>query len=739
MDSTISPVDDASRQSLVLPEIALVAYSRVLRKRRWVILGTLVFAVAAAMVWTLRQTKIYQGVATLDIETSAPQVLGSKVEEVIDRSNPWYTKDYYETQYKIITSRAVAQRVVDKLGLAEDPKFLGVEKIHDPQQRQKAMQAADPVAALQARTKVAPIRDSHLAYVEVEDADPERAALYANTLAESYIEQVADQRFGATQGAADWLQKQIGPLKSSLEGSELALYDYKRDHNILSMSLEDQLNTTSQKLKTLADEITRVQTKKIELAAQVKQIQLLQDQGRAAGGFNADSFGPVVQSALIQGLKQSYFTQKQKVAELSTRYEAKHPSLIQAESELTATKEQLQREIDQIVEATAAEYRAASDSEAALQKLFDETRQEAFEINKKEVDYKKLERDEKNSQEVYDLVLRRLKETDLSALLKTSNLHLLDPAIVPRVPVKPDVKLILQVALVLGLLAGLGLAFVVEKLDSTFKGQEDVERILGLPFLGIVPSIADEVLPKGPPERSSQARDLFIHTHPKSSVAECCRSIRTNLLFMSPDHPLKRILVTSSGPQEGKTTTAVSLGIAMAQSGNRVLIIDTDMRRPRLHRAFGVSNEVGISTAVVGEAKIEDCIKSTEIPNLFVLPCGPLPPNPAEMLHADRFREVAATLDGKFDRLIFDSPPLVAVADSSVLSTHVDGVVLVLKAGKTSFDIARRAVGALEGVKAPLAGAILNDLDVTSREYGYYYYYYHRGYYGEEKSGKAAG
>ncbi len=720
------------------PEIDLLAYWRVIRKRRWTILLSLVFVVAATLIWTLRQPKIYRAAATLDIEVSAPQVLGSKIEDV-DAPNPWYSKDYYETQYKIITSRAVAQRVVDKLGLAEDPKFLGLEAIKDPEALQRAIKGADAVASLQARIKVEPVRDSHLAYVNVEDPDPERATLYANTVAESYIEETADQRLGATKGAADWLQKQIGPLKNSLEGAEMALYDYKRDQNMLSMSLEDQQNTTSQRLKTLSDEITKIQTHKIELAAQVKQIRLLQEQGRATGEFSADSFGPVVQSAFIQNLKQAYFTQKQKVAELSARYEDKHPNLIQARSQLAVAKEQLQREIDHIVDAIAAEYQAASDSEAALQKLFDQTRMEAFEINKKEVDYKKLERDEKNSQQVYDLVLRRLKETDLSVLLKTSNLHLLDLAIVPRVPVKPNVQTNLLVALTLGLLGGLGLAFIIEKLDSTFKGQEDIERVLGLAFLGIVPSIVDEALPRAPQEKAAIARDLFVHTHPKSSVAECCRSIRTNLLFMSPDHPLRRILVTSSGPQDGKTTTAVSLGIAMAQSGNRVLIIDSDMRRPRLHRAFGVANELGLSTAVVGEAKIEDCVKRTEVPNLFVLPCGPVPPNPAEMLHADRFHEIIDSLAAKYDRLIFDSPPLGAVADAAVLSTHVDGTLLVLKAGKTTFEVARRAVATLEGVKAPLAGAILNDLDLESREYGYYYYYYHRGYYAEEQSNKAAG
>ncbi len=722
-----------------LPEIDLLAYWRIVRKH-WGLIAT-VFAgvVAAGLLYTLRQPKIYEASATVDIEQTSPQVLGSNVQDVVDMGpgNFWFAKEYYETQYKIIASRAVSQRVVDRLQLASDLDFLGLAKLKDAEARAKALKGIDPVAALQARIRVDPVKDSHLVFVRVDDVEPARAALLANAVAQAYIDENADQRVEAVKNAADWLQGQMGDLKAKLEGSELSLYNYKRDNDILSMSLEDQQNTTSQKLKTLADEITHAQTHAIDLGAQVKVLRALQARGRSEGDFREDSFGPVVQSPLIQSLKANYFQQKEEVAELSQRYEAKHPKLLEAESKLAAARVQLQQEIDHIVAASEADYAQAEDAVLALQKLFDRVRVEAFEVNKKEIDYKKLQREEQNNQRLYDLVLKRLKETDLSVLLKTNNLRLLDAAIVPRSPIKPSLRTNGLVAVVLGLLGGLAVAFGLEKLDSSFKGQEDVERILGLSFLGIVPSIDDSTLPRGAGDRAATARDLFVHSHPKSSVAECCRSIRTNLLFMSPDRPLRRLLVTSSGPQEGKTTTAVSLGIAMAQSGNRVLLVDTDMRRPRLHRAFGVPNEVGLSTAVVGEARIEDCVKTTEVPSLWVLPCGPIPPNPAEMLHAARFKEIVASLSERFDRVIFDSPPLAAVADAAVLSTQVDGALLVLKAGRTSRELARRALDALRGVNATMAGAILNDLDLASREYGYYYYY-RRGYY-EEQGGKAAG
>ena len=351
------PVAAAPPQPLAEPEIDLLAYWRVIRKRRWTIVTALILVMAAAVIWTIRQPKIYEATASVDIEQMAPQVLGSKVEDVVDTGagSYWYQKEYYETQYKIMTSRTVAQAVVDKLDLGNDLEFLGLDKLKDKAEVERIRSRIDPVALLQARVRVEPVKDSHLAYLHIDDTDPKRAALYANAVAQAYIELNADRRLEATRNAADWLQGQIGSLKGNLEGSELALYNYKRDNDILSMSLQDQQNTTSQKLQTLSNEITQAQTKKIELAAQVKEIHALQAQGRATGDFTEESFGPVVQSALIQQLKQNYFKQKQTVAELSQRYEAKHPKLIEAQAQLGVAREELQKEIDHIVGATEAD------------------------------------------------------------------------------------------------------------------------------------------------------------------------------------------------------------------------------------------------------------------------------------------------------------------------------------------------------------------------------------------------
>lgn len=294
-------------------------------------------------------------------------------------------------------------------------------------------------------------------------------------------------------------------------------------------------------------------------------------------------------------------------------------------------------------------------------------------------------------------------------------------------PIRPNVPQTTFLGIVGGLLAGLALAFLLEFLDSSVTSQSEIEERLGLTFLGFVPSI---------PTSDGTSKDLHIHREPKSHIAECTRAVRTNLLFMSPDKPLKRMLVTSSGPQEGKSTTAINLAIAMAQSGQRVLIVDTDMRRPRLHRAFGVPNDLGVSSIVVGEGKLEDAIKTTEVPGVYLLPCGPVPPNPAELLHTRAFGELLETLEARFDRVLLDSPPVGAVADAVVLATQVNGVVMVLKAGVTNRDVARRTLRALNDVKATMLGAVLNDVNLERSRYGDYSYGYSYRYYGYgEKNG----
>jgi polysaccharide biosynthesis transport protein len=278
---------------------------------------------------------------------------------------------------------------------------------------------------------------------------------------------------------------------------------------------------------------------------------------------------------------------------------------------------------------------------------------------------------------------------------------------------------------VLGVAAALG----IDLLDTTITNQEQVEGWLGLTFLGLIP--ATEKLPDGSND------DLMVYHQPKSVVAEFCRAIRTNLLFMSPDKPLRTILVTSSGPQDGKTTSAINVASAMAESGSRVLLVDADMRRPRVHKAFGVNNGVGLSSLILGEGQLSDAIKQTEVPNLSVLTCGPVPPNPAELLHTKRFEEIFEQLSKQYDRVIFDSPPIGIVSDGVVLSTKVDGTLLVLRSAKTSRDQAMRILRMLRSVNARIFGAVVNNVDLKAHAFGYYDYQRY-GTYGETRENIAS-
>jgi succinoglycan biosynthesis transport protein ExoP len=706
--------------------INLRAYFEILLKRKWIVLLVFVVAVSVTAVMTLRQQKIYSATTSLIIDSNAPQVLGEGVREVMDMGTGsyWYSKEFYETQYKVLKSRATAQRVVDMLGLNRDPKFLGIEAM-PPDLQQKAMERADAAAILAAKVIVAPVKDSRVVSLSIEDPDPERAAMLANAVASAYMQANLERRVEGTKDAAGWLEDQLKDLKSKLGTSELALFNFKKENDLIYTTLENKQTIASQKLIAINDTLTRVRTKKAELDARVRNVKAVRDSGDPERMM---SLGIIVASQFINQLKLNYVAVSNEVAELRERYGPEHPKLASAEQRLAAAKENLGKEVDAILKAAIAEYDEAAATEKNLQVMLEEVKLESLDNNKKEIDYKRLARDEENNQRLYDLVLKRMKELDLSSMLRVNNVRVLDPAKVVRSPIKPKVGTNLSLAAVLGLIAGIGLGFLIEYQDRSIKGHADIER-LGLNFLGIVPSI-----PAGDPTNPG-VRDLYIQRQPKSTVAECCRTIRTNLLFLSPDRPVKRLVVTSAGPQEGKTTTLINIGVTLAGGGNRVLLVDTDMRRPRLHKSFGVSNEAGLSNLIVGEGSLESAIKSTEVPGLFLLPSGPVPPNPAELLHTARFAEIARKLGEDFDRVLFDSPPVGAVTDPLVLANQMEGTLIVAKMFRTNRDLVERAVKSLNDANANLMGAVLNDVDIQKREYGYYlgYYYSYGRYYGEGK------
>jgi polysaccharide biosynthesis transport protein len=692
--------------------IDLRVYWRTIRKRWPIIALAAVLAAGIAFIWTYRQPKVYEATCELVIDSMAPQVLQG-VKDVVEMGTGtfWGNKEFFETQYRIIQSTAVLKGVVEKLGLQNDPAY----RNRGPNGKADVM---DIARAILPQVQLKPVKDSRLAQIVISDGKPERAAMIANAVADSYVEYNLDYKLEGARTATAWLSEQASELRRKLQASELALYEYKKNRNLLAVGLDEKMNMNVTNLSHVNRRLSEVRLQRVELESTRKLIQAARD--------NIDekaSIPEIQKSDTIRRIKESFVSLVQQKGDLTTKYGDEHPRIKAIDSQLAALKERYQYEIDEVLASFEKGYKATVDTEQALERMMEAEKKEAIELSKIEVEYKPLGRAADENIRVYQMIATRQKEIDLTGLMRVNNVRVLERAIVPRSPVFPKPMQNLGIGLLVGLGAGIALAFLIEALDNTLKTQANVESLLGVPVLGLIPIIGGKQEDKDEPDKVRE-RDLGVYLDPRSLAAECCRSIRTNILFMSPDRPVRTLVVTSPSPREGKTTTAINLAVTMAETGGRVLVIDTDLRRPRLHRSFGVPNQVGISTVIVGKSTLDEAIKSTDVPNLDVLPCGPTPPNPSELLHTSRFAKVLQDCAARYDRVILDSPPCSAVTDPAVLGNVADGVILIVQAGSTTREAALHACRQLSAAKARVLGVILNEIDFSNPAYGYQYYYY---------------
>ncbi len=707
----------------------LAGYWRTVRKRWRLVALALVLVSAGVFVWTYRQPKIFASVCTLVIEPSAPRVLHGVTEVVEMGTGTFYAnREFYETQYRIMASKDMSQRVVDRLALASDPNY-PAPGAGQPGVRRDPKELA---GALQGQTRITPIKDSRIAQITVEDRQPARAAQIANTLASVYIEHNLDHKLEGSNAAATFLGGQAVALGEKLKKADLAMYEYRKQKQILDVGLDDRQSMNTQNVRTYTQKLAELRVKKLELESARKLILAARDNVE-----DRESLPEVRQNPVVQQLRVMHVDLSRTLAELETTYAEKHPKVDALKSKLARVWKEYVSEIDKLLKSNDNMFRAVEENERSLNKLLEKERREAIDLAKLEVEYRPLAREVDDTQNLYKLITARQKETGLTGLIRSNNVRVLDPAVPGKAPVRPRLLFNMGLALLAGLALGIGAAFAMEVFDNTVKNQEEAEAVLGVPVLGLIPVIGEKASRKPSPDEQKQ-RDLGVFQDPKSSAAEACRSIRTNLLFMSPDRPLKAILVTSPGPQEGKTATAINLAITMSQAGTRVLLVDTDLRKPRIHRVFGTGNETGISNLIVGEGDLDRAIVRSSVPNLDILPCGPLPPNPAELLHTRQFANIMAECSRRYDRVIYDSPPTSAVTDPAVIGNLADGVVLIIRAGRTSREAAAHARRQLADAKARVLGAIVNRVDPSDRYYSYYYQGYYRrgGYYGQ--SGESA-
>jgi capsular exopolysaccharide synthesis family protein len=718
--------------------LTLLAAWRVIRKYWMTALGVTLTVTITTTFYTLGQTKIYEAAGTLQFDPSPPRPLGKQVDSIFDNGGGtfWATREYYETQYKILQSMRLALSVVQQLNLHRDGTFL---------RNQPAMPAFTATAApedaaevLRSRLSVSAIKESRLAMVRYTDADPERARRILNAILERYLAQNVEDALASANAAVDWLHGQLDNLKGELERSEMALHDYKLHKNILSVAFDDQSNMLRDQMKQVSEVLTSVRTRREE--AMARRDELLQISADNPSNLPATE---LLHNALLQTLRQQYEEALRDREGLIAGGKGKeHPDVAVVQARIDTSRATLLNEIRNIQKGVEADLSTVTRQEAGLANLLDRAKSQALDLNLLEIEYNRLARTKTQTEKLYSLVLERTKESELTQMMRVNNIHVLDAPLLPRSPVRPRVPLNVAIGALSGLALGIAAALGRGLLDRTVKTPDDLETGFGLPFLGLIPKISPDgsrASYYGRKKRRQrpkevQNRELIVHEQPSSGIAEASRAIRTNLLFMAPDNPHKVLLLTSAGPAEGKTTVACCIAIAMAQAGQRVLLIDCDLRRPRVHRIFGRTSEMGVTTELLNESgeiadDLDDRLK-TEIPNLSVLPAGPIPPNPAELLHSDRFKKFLSGLAARYDRVIIDSPPIVAVTDAAILSALVDSTVLVIKAFSTTKEVCRQGIRLLADVGAKTSGTILNFVDLDRHEYKYYHYYYRRyGYY----------
>jgi succinoglycan biosynthesis transport protein ExoP len=715
-------------------------------RKRWLWVITLpILTVALAAFYTAGQVRIYSASCTLQIDPNPPRPLGTDVQAIVDvgTGSFWATSNYYNTQFKIIRSRAVAEETVRRLGLHQDVAFLEGKArppatptdSREPRDVQGNIEQA--AGLIRARLVVAPIRESRLVEVSYQDPNPERARQILSTLVNVYTDRNIDVALESTNTAAEWLEGQVQTLKTELEGTEATLHEYKKGNRILSISLDEQSNMIRQEMQQLSTALTAVKVRRAEVAAKAAEL----------AGDSPDAGVDLANSDLLRDgvLRQLRDSRNGAVAEYDALIGAgkgeQHPLVASASARIVAAESALSKEVENVRRAARRDLAVVDREVADLTRLFEQAQQRALELGGLELDYRRLERSKVNTEKLYSLVIERSKESNLTRMMRFNNIQLIDPPLVPKSPVSPRIPLNMTIGLVGGLALGLFGAFAREMFDRSVKSPNDIEQELGLTFLGLLPRVgrnmgqsygrsAGNKAAGG--ERRRRAREsaepqrieLIVHEDPQSSISEASRGLRTNVSFMSPDKPYKSLLVTSASPNEGKTTVACCLAVAMAQAGHKVVLIDCDLRRPRLHRVFQKTNDRGVTSSLVDRTGLDSAVVETEVPGLSLLASGPSCPNPAESLQSNAFQSLLEELGAKFDRIVIDSPPIAPVTDAVILSTRVDASIMVIRALSTTRDAVLHARRALEDVRANLIGAVLNAADPGRADYPHYYRYY---------------
>ena len=698
-------------------------YWLILRKRKWVVVATVIIVATLATIVSLRTTPIYDAFAKIEINRPNSDVLLGFKDVGAGVSPDAYLDDELElpTQVHVLQSSRIALQVIKTLNLDSatplQPGKLAVASSPDPARE------TEQINRFLAALHVAPVADTRLVEIRYSSPNPQLAATVVNTLVQTFIEENIKSKFDSTMQASDWLSKQLYDLQLKVETSQEKILRYEKANGMLGV--DEKQNIITAKLDELNKELTIAESDRI----------LKQSQYEQTLSNNAELLENADKDTLIGKLRSQEADLKMQYAQLTSQFDESYPKVIELKGQLKELDENINAEVEKMSDRAETQYQAALHHEKLLRVAFEAQKEEANKLNEKAVDYNLLKRDYETNRKLYEDLLEKLKQASVSAGLKSSNIRIVDAARVPTSPSSPNIPRNIELSLLLGVLGGIALAFVLEAVDTTVRTPEQAEIVSGLPSLGIIPLSLRVEQPVLTGRQRSFRMELITKKRPQSQIAESFRSLRTSILLSAPFGSRPQVLlVTSALPKEGKSSTSVNLGIVLAQKGSRVLLVDGDMRRPTLHRVLGVSRDVGLSSVLDGSTTEEKAVLPVpDFPNLFVLPAGPSPSNPVELLDSDSLRKLLKEWRNQYDYVIIDSPPTLSVTDAVVISPEVDAVVMVIRSGETTKDAIRRSRDTLYQVNAKIVGIVMNAVDLRSPDLYYYYYYskHGSGYYSD--------
>ncbi|GDX82907.1 chain-length determining protein [Deltaproteobacteria bacterium] len=681
-------------------------YWRTIRKRLWTLVTAFSLIVGSVTVVTLLTPPVYQANSSMQIDPPAKGPYGG-IEMLGQSGSGQYLSDqeYYTTQDKKLRSRVQARAVYDRLGLADHDAYRDLDQ---------------PIDVLLEQVVVERVPKTRLIWIYCKAKTPELSEQICAAWGEVFVERNLKEINQGVQDGLAWLDKETTKAELEWRSAETELLSFRREHNQISLSTDEKGHVASQQIEQLSLDKGKAEAelaqREADFATLESALRMQKDPIRVASLIGAEELATRFEEAAseLDGLRTTFGEKYAKVVDAQARKDGVERQIrAKAEAELgrrQSTRDQAQGAVTEIA--------------ATIEQITSE----ALSADGPQGEYNLLVRKVEACQEIYDQLLSKKQEMAVTASLKENNIRVIDPAEALQDAVEPNYARNIAIAIAMGLLTGVSLALFFDYMDTTIKTREEVEA-LGVDFLGIIPSVPGLV---GDSWELARERYLYSYKYPKSAFAEFVRNIRTTVNFSAREDgkPPRRLLITSAGPREGKTTSSINLGISFAATGRRVCLVDADLRRPSLHHAFGLDNEHGFSSLISGASTPDQVVQATPQEGLFIIPSGPRPPNPAEVLGSEACHRALDRLNELFDLVIIDSPPVVAVTDAVVLSAHVDGVIIVIKSFKVARDLVLQAKRQLTDVDARLIGVVLNDFDIQRKSYGYYYYY---TYYGAER------